>query len=168
MNLRRDSAVFAPVIAIRRETGRIDDPIVQDSSLRREVAALKPATDIPLRIAKLAINAAELALTMLDSGFIAARGESYTALAQAIAAIDGAVFVAQLNVRTVRQRVGRLNDPELEADWIRRVLRDLTQIRGRWNELRVREQLARRALDAETFRESDDATEQQPVPPGQT
>lgn len=146
-----DSAAFAPVIAIRRRTGRVDDPILQDAALRQEIAALKQATEIPLQIAELTADAAELALTMLDSGFAPARGESYTALAQTIAAIDGAVYVAQLNVRTVRKRIARLNDPELEADWIQRVVRDLKQVRARWRELRVREQLARKAMDAETF-----------------
>jgi formiminotetrahydrofolate cyclodeaminase len=151
----RDSAAFAPVIAIRRTTGRADDPIVQDASLRQEVAALKPATEIPLQIGRLAIETAELAVTMLDSGFVAARGESYTALAQAIAAIDGSLFVAQMNIRTVRQRIARLNDPQLEAAWITRVLRDIMEIRDRWRELRVREQLARRALETETFQTAE-------------
>jgi formiminotetrahydrofolate cyclodeaminase len=146
-----DSAAFAPVIAIRRQTGRVDDPILQDASLRKEVAALKPATDIPLRIATLAIDVGHLAITMLESGFDPARGESYTALAQAIAAIDGALFVAQLNVRKVRKCVSRLHDPELEADWIQRVLKEVRTIREHWRRLRVRKHLARRAQISETF-----------------
>jgi formiminotetrahydrofolate cyclodeaminase len=148
-----DSAAFAPVIALRRTTGRAVDPILQDRAMRSEVAALKPATEIPIQIARLAVEVGELALTMLDSGFIPARGEAYTALGQAIAAIDGAIFVAQLNVKTVRKRVSRLNDPALEADWMRRMVRDLRELRGGWRALRVREHLARKAADRETFEE---------------
>lgn len=144
-----DSAAFAPVIALRRETGRIDDPLRQDASVRAEVAALKPATEIPLQIAALAGEVGDLALLMLDSGFAPARGESYTALAQAIAAIDGAIYVAQLNIKTVRRRVATLNDPALEADWLYRTARDVRVQRARWRELRVREHLARKASDAE-------------------
>lgn len=87
---------------------------------------------------------------MLDSGFVPARGESYTALGQAVAAVDGAVFVAQLNIKTVRRRVAKLNDPELEAAWLTRMVRDIRDIRAGWRELRVREQLARKAADSET------------------
>lgn len=146
-----DSQVFAPVIAIRRNTGTESDAIRQDDSLRNEVGALKPATEVPLRIAALGLEVGRLALSMLDSGFVAARGESYTALAQAVAAVDGAVFVSQMNIRTVRQRISKLNDPQLEATWIQRILRDVRNIRIAWRELRVREQIARRALHTETF-----------------
>jgi formiminotetrahydrofolate cyclodeaminase len=150
-----DSAAFAPVIAIRRQTGRVDDPILQDAALRSEVAALKPATEIPLQIARLAIEVGELALSMLDSGFTPARGESYTALAQAIAAVDGAIFVAQLNIKTVRQRVARLNDPVLEADWVTRMVRTVREARAEWRTLRVREQMARKTADRETIADSE-------------
>lgn len=119
--------------------------------MRAEVAALKPATEIPLQIARLALEVGELALSMLDSGFAAARGESYTALGQAIAATDGAVFVAQLNIKTVRRRIARLNDPALEADWVPRMIRDLRAVRRNWDELRVREHLARKAADMDVF-----------------
>jgi formiminotetrahydrofolate cyclodeaminase len=118
-----DSAAFAPVIALRRETGKAGDTHLQDVARRKEVMALKPATEFPIEIARLSAEVGELALTMLDSGFTPARGESYTALGQAIAAIDGALYVAQLNVRTVKQRINKLNDRELEADWLRNVLR---------------------------------------------
>jgi len=149
--VEEDSAAFAPVIAIRRRTGRVDDPIIQDAALRSEVAALKPATEIPLQVARLAVQVGELALIMLDSGFAPARGESYSALAQTIAALDGAIFVAQLNVKTARQRIAKLNDPDLEAHWIARMVREIRELRASWRELRVREHLARRAADRETF-----------------
>lgn len=151
--VEEDSAAFAPVIAIRRNTGRLSDPILQDRSLRTEVAALKPATEIPLRIGRLAIDVAHLATTMLDSGFTPARGESYTALSQAIAALDGAIFVAQLNVKTVRGRIAKLNDPELEAEWVTRMVRNCAELRAAWHGLRVREHIARKASDREMFGE---------------
>src|SRR5688572_19243293 len=37
--LEDDSAAFAPVIALRRSTGRIDDPLRQDEALRAEIKA---------------------------------------------------------------------------------------------------------------------------------
>jgi formiminotetrahydrofolate cyclodeaminase len=137
-----DSAAFAPVIALRRETGRLSDRLRQDAAVRAEIGALKTATQIPLQIATLAFEAGQLAIAMLDSGYAAARGESYTALAQAIAAIRGAVYVAQMNIRTVRRRVEKLNDPVLEADWLARMLRDVDVAKQNERELRLREHLA--------------------------
>lgn len=145
--LEDDSAAFAPVVALRRETGKAIDKILQDDARRKEVAALKPATEIPLEIARLAVEIGRLATTMLDSGFRPARGESYTALLQSIAALGGAVYVARLNLQTIKQRVEKLNDPLLEADWIERVLRDLDKISADATDLRVREGLARKAIE---------------------
>lgn len=146
--LDHDSAAFAPVIAIRRETGRESDKYRQDQALRKEVAALKPATEIPLQIATLANRVGELALTMLDSGFEPARGESYTALSQAIAALDGALFVARLNIKTIRQKTAKLNDPLLEGDWVKRALLRVAEIREQAKTLRVRASMADTALDS--------------------
>lgn len=145
----QDSAAFAPVIALRRMTGRIDDPIRQDAAVRAEIAALKPATQIPLEIAELAFEAGQLAMLMLDSGFAAAKGEAYTALVQSISAIRGAVYVAQRNIKTVRNRVAKLADPALEADWLTRMVRDVRAAREHERELRLREHLARKASDDE-------------------
>jgi len=145
--LEHDSAVFAPVVAIRRETGKESDVIRQDNALRKEVAALKPATDIPVRIAQLAIQVGELAVLMLKSGFEPARGESFTALTRAIGAVDGALYVARLNVRTIRLRANKLNDPRLEAPWIEMMLRRIGSIRNAVKVLRLRASLADKALD---------------------
>lgn len=145
--LEDDSAAFAPVVALRRETGKAIDKILQDDARRKEVAALKPATEIPLEIARLAVETGQLALTMLDSGFQPARGESYTALLQSIAAVDGAMFVARLNLLTVKRRIEKLNDPLLEADWIKRISRDLHNLSADMTELQVRQDLARKAIE---------------------
>jgi formiminotetrahydrofolate cyclodeaminase len=147
--LEDDSRVFAKVVAIRRDTGRQVDRILQDDAMRREIAATKTATTIPISIANRALEVGRLSVVMLDTGFIPARGESYAALIQSIAAIDGSLFVARLNLRTMRAKASKLNDPLLELPWIESRLRDIGQIRESMMELRVREQLARKESEVE-------------------
>jgi formiminotetrahydrofolate cyclodeaminase len=143
-----DSAVFAEVVAIRRDTGRSVDPVLQDDAMRKEIGALKPATDIPISIAKRALEVGRLSVKMLDTGFTPARGESYTALIQSIAAIDGALFVARMNLRTIRAKTAKLNDPLLELPWVNARLREIGDIRESMVDLRLREQLARKDSEA--------------------
>jgi len=147
--LEDDSRVFAKVVAIRRDTGRQVDRILQDDAMRREIAALKPAIIIPISIANRALEVGQLSVVMLDSGFTPARGESYSALIQSIAAMDGSLFVARLNLRTIRTKAAKLNDPLLELPWVEARLREIGQIRESMVELRLREQLARKASEME-------------------
>lgn len=134
----RDSEVFAPVIAIRRETGSIADPLRHDQAMRREVAALKPATEIPLQTAAIALEVAELALKMADIGFQGARGEAYTAATQAIASIDGSLYVAELNLKTIRLRVKKLHDWKLERTWLKVAMAKIAAIRQSLDDVRMR------------------------------
>jgi formiminotetrahydrofolate cyclodeaminase len=129
-----DAKAFAPVIAIRRKTGKLSDPVLQDRSLRAEIASLRPATEIPHEIAERAIDVAEHAVTLYEIGFMPARGESFTALTSAIAAAESSLMVAEVNVRVVRNRVAKLNDPELEADWLERM-----RVRDRQLHVRLRQ-----------------------------
>jgi len=143
-----DSAVFAEVIAIRRDTGRQVDRILQDDAMRKEIGALKSATDIPISIAKRAVEVGRLSIKMLDTGFMPARGESYTALIQSIAATDGALFVARMNLRAIRTKTTKLNDPLLELPWVEARLREIGDIRESMLDLRLREQIARKDSEA--------------------
>jgi formiminotetrahydrofolate cyclodeaminase len=136
-----DAKAFAPVIAIRRKTGKLSDPLLQDRSLRAEIASLRPATEIPQEIADRAIDVAAHAVTLYEIGFTPARGEAFTALTSAIAAAESSLMVAQINVSVVRNRVARLHDPELEADWLERM-----RVRDRQLHVRLR-QVKRRQLE---------------------
>jgi len=137
-----DAISFAPVVAIRRETGKLSDPILQDAAMRQEIANLRPATEIPQEMAERSIRVAHLASTMFDVGFSEARGESLTALYAAAAAAECCVAIAEINIKRVRSCAAKLNDPGFEAGW-------LDRMRIRNQELRLQiEEIKTRQVDA--------------------
>lgn len=144
-----DTRIFAPVIAMRRDRNRMVDPVLQDDAARKEIAATKRATESPIEIAQIAAEVAALAAQMLSIGFSAASGESHTALAAALAAVDGALCVARLNTRSIRNRVQRLNDPQLETDWLTSTDRRIRAIRDAARSLRIEEETYRQRADGD-------------------
>jgi formiminotetrahydrofolate cyclodeaminase len=144
--IEQDALAFAPVIAHRLATAGLIEEYRQDQSRRREIAFLKPATEIPIRIVEIAISIGTMAISMLEQGFQGAKGESYSALTGAIAAADGSLCVARLNVQAVQQRVKTLNDPKLEAFWLRSILTRIHALRVASRPLRIRETRFRREL----------------------
>lgn len=134
-----DASVFATVIEFRLKAATLIEKYRQDQARRAEIMALKDATEIPLRIAEIAISVGSMAVALLDQGFQPAKGESYSALTGAIAAADGALCVARLNVQTVQQRVSTLNDPKLEAFWLKSTAKHIRVLRVAARPLRTRE-----------------------------
>jgi formiminotetrahydrofolate cyclodeaminase len=134
-----DASVFATVIEFRLKAESLGEKYRQDQARRGEIKALKSATEIPLRIVEIAISVGIMAISMLDQGFQPAKGESYSALTGAIAAADGALCVARLNVRTVQQRVATLNNPKLEAFWLKSTIKQIQLLRVAARPLRTRE-----------------------------
>lgn len=116
-----DARAFAPVIAIRREAKTLREKYDQDQALRREIAATKPATEIPIRIASIALRVADDGIFLVERGFVAARGESQSGLLSALAAADSAIYVARLNIGALGKKIVRLNDPGYEKPWLRQV-----------------------------------------------
>ncbi len=104
---------------MRRAAKTLLEKYQQDLALRSEIGATKPATNIPLEIAAIAIEVADKAILMIERGFAGARGESYSALLIALASADGAIYVARLNIQTIARKVKTLNDPGYERPWLR-------------------------------------------------
>jgi formiminotetrahydrofolate cyclodeaminase len=126
-----DARAFAPVIALRREAKTLRDEYQQDQSIRTEIAATKPATEIPIEIAVVCIELLEDGFLMLDRGFAPAKGESYSAITALIAAADGALFVATLNVNTITNKAATLSDPGYEHPWLKSTKRSIKELRQR-------------------------------------
>lgn len=152
-----DAEAFAPVIAWRRKakTLRASDHYDHDQALRKEIAATKPATEIPLNIAAISLEIAEDAILMLQHGFRPARGESFSALLAALASAEGAIYVARLNVATVSKKITTLDDPGYERPWLKLIL-------GRTEELDVRLTAYRHRADA--IRDKEHAEAQKSIP----
>lgn len=146
--MEQDATAFGEVIAIRLRAKNLIEQYARDQALRKEIGATKPATEIPLRVAVITLDVAERAIVMVGRGFVAARGESYSALGAALAAADGSISVARMNLKTVRTKVNKLYDPGYERPWIRRITKSLDQLAVRWISLHAREQELRNLYDA--------------------
>ncbi|MEA2463635.1 MAG: Formiminotransferase-cyclodeaminase [Acidobacteriota bacterium] len=141
-----DAKAFAPVIAWRKKAKTLQDHYKQDQAVRKEIAATKPATVIPLKIAAICLEIAQDATLMLQQGFIPARGESFSALLTALASAEGAIYVARLNITTVSKKITTLDDPGYERPWLKLILQRTDELdvriaacRDRLGEIRAKE-----------------------------
>lgn len=117
--MERDAIAFAPVVRYRRERKTIRDEFSNDESLRQEIEATKRSTIIPMRVAELSIEIAELALTMLKSGFKAAKGESYAALLGSLGSAESSLYLARFNAKTIARLLADLGESKDERAWLR-------------------------------------------------
>lgn len=93
-----DSAQFDKTIQLRIARNAATD-ITDKNQLRRQaLEELKGAIDIPLKIAALCVELAEMSAYVFDYGFKAARGDSQVGLSGAVSALAGCIAIIRLNV----------------------------------------------------------------------
>jgi formiminotetrahydrofolate cyclodeaminase len=94
-----DSRVFDLVIAARRKRDRNkNNYIIKNKAQNEEIDQIKPATEIPIEIAKLCLDLAKSAFFIFEHGFSSARGDSGVAISMAISGAVGAINIAYLNL----------------------------------------------------------------------
>lgn len=93
-----DSEQFDKAIVLRiARDSEIDE--IKKNQLRREaLEQLKISIDIPLEIAIICKELADIAAYIFDYGFKAARGDSQVGLSGAVSAIGGCISIIRLNV----------------------------------------------------------------------
>ncbi len=97
----RDSEAYAAVTDARRLPSRTPAELEQRASAI--TAALRRATEIPLEVARLAAQAAELAAALAERGNVNAISDAGVAAALALAACKGAAYNVMVNVRSLAQ-----------------------------------------------------------------
>ena len=70
---------------------------------RIHLSKLKSATDLPIEIAELCLEASHIATEIFDIGYRSARGDTCVALSSAVSAAKGAIAVIFLNLRSFRK-----------------------------------------------------------------
>lgn len=93
-----DSALFDKAIKMRVARDEEKDPANKAKLADDALAALIPATELPIDIAELCAELADIGALMFASGFKSARGDSGVAMAGAIAAMDGCLSIIDLNL----------------------------------------------------------------------
>ena len=95
-----DSYHFDRAIKLRTERDKAKDHAIATNLERQAQKELKIAIDIPLEIAALNIELAEMASYIFDNGWKAVRGDSQVALNGAISAMAGCISIINLNLLT--------------------------------------------------------------------
>jgi len=95
---QEDSIQFGKTITSRKARDYETDPVKKNILARQALDDLKIAIDLPLQIAGLSIELAEMAAFVFDNAFRGARGDSQVALSGVVAAIGGCLSIVQLNL----------------------------------------------------------------------
>lgn len=94
----KDAIQFDKVIKAREERDNNKNLYEINSLAKKALTELKKAVDIPIEIAHLCLELAEIADFVFDNGFQSARGDSQVALSGAVAAIAGCLSIIKFNL----------------------------------------------------------------------
>ena len=97
-----DAVQFDKVISLRRRRDEEHDPARRWRLARAALDALRTSCEIPLRIAEECLGLGAHALTVFDTGFKHARGDSEVAIDSALSGATGAVSIVYLNLQSYR------------------------------------------------------------------
>jgi formiminotetrahydrofolate cyclodeaminase/Zn-dependent peptidase ImmA (M78 family) len=95
---QEDSVQFDKVIKLRKDREDENDSTRKNQLAARALQELKPATEMPIEIAKLCKELCDFAGYVFDHGFKSARGDSGVALNGAVSAIAGCLSIVDLNL----------------------------------------------------------------------
>jgi formiminotetrahydrofolate cyclodeaminase/Zn-dependent peptidase ImmA (M78 family) len=95
---QKDSEQFDKAIKLRKRRDNHPDKEIKKKLSQEALQELKPATEMPIEIAKLCKELAYFAAYVFDNGYRAVRGDSGVALHGAVAAIGGCLAIIDLNL----------------------------------------------------------------------
>ncbi|CAN5396620.1 hypothetical protein BH10BAC1_BH10BAC1_12260 [soil metagenome] len=117
---QEDAIQFDKTIKSREERDKEKNLAAKNRLTRQALIELKISTEIPVKIAKLSIELAEMAQFVFDKGFQSARGDSQVALSGAVAALAGCMSIVQLNL---------LSFGSDEYNWTEKIITETVQLK---------------------------------------
>ncbi len=136
---QEDSEQFDIVINKRKERKNAKDPILKSQLAEEALNELIPAIEMPIEIAKLAIELGKHSLYILDHGFKSARGDSGTALNGAISSIGSCIFIVNLNLLSFTR-----------SAWTENIRTEVNKLTSKYNMLLERSSQRLEKLQLET------------------
>ncbi|SEO00777.1 Formiminotetrahydrofolate cyclodeaminase [bacterium A37T11] len=121
-----DAVQFDKTIKSRQARDLEKNPVKKARLARQALGDLKIAVEIPLSIASLSVELAQIAGFVFDNAFKTARGDSQVALSGAVAALGGCLSIVQLNL---------LSFGSDEYDWIENARSQSSQLKSHFGEL---------------------------------
>lgn len=95
---QEDAIQFDKAITARKERDKENDVVKSNLLGKKALKELKGAIYIPVEIAQLCVELAEISDYVFDNAFQGARGDSQVALSGAVAGIAGCLSIIQLNL----------------------------------------------------------------------
>jgi Zn-dependent peptidase ImmA (M78 family)/formiminotetrahydrofolate cyclodeaminase len=96
----KDAIEFDRVITLRKLRDETIHFSTKEELGREARLALKPAVEIPLKIALVSVEVAKYSLEVFDNGFQAARGDTSVSINNSIATIAECLSIVELNLKT--------------------------------------------------------------------
>lgn len=93
-----DSYYFDKAIKFRKARDKEDDYFVRGELNIKSLEELKKSIEIPIEIAKICIEIANIGLYVFDNAYKSARGDSQVAISNAVSALQGCLSIIQLNL----------------------------------------------------------------------
>lgn len=124
-----DSIQFDKTIKLRQERDLEVDLYKKNRLSKQALEELKIAVEIPLEIAGLSIELAEMAEFVFDNGFQSARGDSHVALSGAVSGLAGSLSIIQLNLTLFGSN---------EFNWTKNIITKTAMLKSIYQELQTK------------------------------
>lgn len=93
-----DSYYFDRAIKYRKARDEEEDFFVRGELNVKSLEELKKSIEIPIKIAKICIEIAEMGIYVFDNAYKSARGDSQVAISNSVSALQGSLSIIQLNL----------------------------------------------------------------------
>jgi Zn-dependent peptidase ImmA (M78 family) len=93
-----DSFYFDRAITFRKKRDEEEDFFVRGELNVKSLEELKKSIEIPIQIANICIEIAEIGLYVFDNAYKSARGDSQVAISNSVSALQGCLSIIQLNL----------------------------------------------------------------------
>lgn len=100
----KDAGEFDEIVRLRIARDEATDPDVKSTTSRRANDLLQVATDNTFKIIDLCLPLIDHGVTVFEHGWQSVRGDSGAAISSAIAAVTSGLFIANLNIKGLKER----------------------------------------------------------------
>lgn len=100
----KDAKDFAEIVKLRKARNAATDKNEKSNLSRQALEKLENATDYIFEVAEISFQLVEYGIAMYKHGWEHIRGDSGVAISSALSAIMSAIFIINLNIKTLQRR----------------------------------------------------------------
>lgn len=100
----KDAREFDEIVRLRMARDAVTDPDVKSTASRRANDLLEVATDNTFKIIDICLPLIDHGVTVFEHGWQSVRGDSGAAISSAIAVVTSGLFIANLNIKRLKER----------------------------------------------------------------